>query len=217
MRSRRAVASGFFVAGFVAAIGVSLGWAALTDPEPLEPPDTCHGVENLDLPVSLLPGIDPLVDADVVIDPPKSAGDVCAEIDEQMARRLDEVPDGFLAVKAAQQQMAPPSIQLVWSDDGCSFAPVRNGGPFGFLGACKRHDFAWRNLRRLDRDGARVWNAVTKSRADLGFLNDMRITCSQHNVVARPFCEASARSFYLAVHLYTPGTQGVTDLIPADG
>lgn len=79
------------------------------------------------------------------------------------------------------------------STDLCSFAPD-TGPAFDFRVPCIRHDFAWRNLKRLGRS--------TRSRrlaASQQFLRDMQGTCSNRPLVQRSVCRAVAATYFQAV------------------
>lgn len=83
------------------------------------------------------------------------------------------------------------------STDRCSAVPD-TGPAFDFRWPCIRHDFAWRNLRRLDPTGARRVNTRAERRAaSLRFLLDMRGRCRLVSWWHRPSCEAIARTYYL--------------------
>ena len=69
-----------------------------------------------------------------------------------------------------------------WTTDECSAPLVRNS-PWNFATACKRHDFSWRNLKRITGDfpsEPAVWNGRNKNAADLQFLDDLRERCGEH-------------------------------------
>jgi hypothetical protein len=88
--------------------------------------------------------------------------------------------------------------RLDWSTDGCSAPVVRSTGrSFDFTEACRRHDFAYRNLARLD--GGRHWTARMRSRVDSVFLRDMRSNCGARPRVARSSCRNWATLFYKVV------------------
>ena len=78
-------------------------------------------------------------------------------------------------------------------------------GPYDFSHPCHRHEFNWRNLKDLDREGAPAWNARTKARADVGFLADMFSECALLTQLAQIGCETTARVYYTVVHLNPSG------------
>lgn len=88
--------------------------------------------------------------------------------------------------------------RLDWSSDGCS-APVvgSSGRSFDFTSACRRHDFAYRNIARLD-DG-RHWTSRMRARVDSVFLRDMRTDCASRPRVTRASCRNWASLFYSVV------------------
>lgn len=87
------------------------------------------------------------------------------------------------------------------STDRCSVVPDR-GPSFDFRWPCIRHDFAWRNLRRLDPTGRRGLNTRAERRAaSLRFLADMRERCRLRPWWRRPGCETVARTYYLGTML----------------
>ena len=92
-------------------------------------------------------------------------------------------------------------VRLDWSTDGCS-APVVGGSgrTFDFGDACRRHDFAYRNLSRLD--GGRWWSATMRARVDRVFRNDMTAACARRSATSRPSCNAWALVFYRAVRAW---------------
>lgn len=136
----------------------------------------------------------------------------CGDVDHHL-----DIPiagaDGFEAAVAEPDPPSDPANPrppyLRWDTNGCS-APVIGGGPFDFELACFRHDFGWRNLKELDRDGIEVWHMGNKDRVDAGFLYDMRVRCAGVSPVFRIGCEATARIYYSAVRLNPSGV----DLIP---
>lgn len=85
------------------------------------------------------------------------------------------------------------------STDGCSFAPDRGPG-FDFLVPCLRHDFAWRNLRRLQRrHGGAIDTRARRLTADTRFLADLHTTCDRQPVLVRGWCRALAATYHAAV------------------
>lgn len=82
------------------------------------------------------------------------------------------------------------------STDRCSYVPDRGPG-FDFRWPCVRHDFGWRNLRRLDPTGSLGINTRTRRRAvSQRFLMDMVITCGARPLVQRAPCVAVARTYF---------------------
>lgn len=105
------------------------------------------------------------------------------------------------------------------STDGCSAPLVGNTGrSFDFTAPCRRHDFGYRNLQLLDvryscpaRPAGQVcaspgrlgtfWNATSRRRVDVRFLDDMRAHCRSRSRWDRPTCLAWAQTFYAAVRV----------------
>lgn len=87
---------------------------------------------------------------------------------------------------------------LDWGTDHCS-APLvgSTGRSFNFRLPCHRHDFGYRNMKRLGR-----WNEDMRTRIDEQFRTDMRTTCAKRNVTQRFNCYAWAETFYRAVRLW---------------
>jgi len=85
------------------------------------------------------------------------------------------------------------------STDLCSFAPNR-GPVFDFRIPCIRHDFAWRNLRRLQEQlGGDIDTRARRLEASRQFLVDMRATCAVRPAIQRPPCRAVAQAYFHAV------------------
>ena len=146
---------------------------------------------------------DEVIDPGAELAPGVTAGDYCAQIDLHQDLSLLG-PDGFFGrFPHSALEIGNPSF-LRWDTDGCS-APVIGGGPYDFDHPCHRHDFNWRNLKDLDREAAPVWNARTKTRADVGFLADMFSECALRTPHARVGCETTARIYYTVVHLSPSG------------
>ncbi|MEY3691307.1 MAG: hypothetical protein RJB57_962 [Actinomycetota bacterium] len=88
--------------------------------------------------------------------------------------------------------------RLDWSSDGCS-APVlgSTGRSFDFTLPCRRHDFAYRNLGRME--GGRRWTPALRNRVDRRFLTDMRTHCSARPRIDRGPCRTWANLYYTVV------------------
>lgn len=91
--------------------------------------------------------------------------------------------------------------RLDWSSDACS-APVveSQGRSFNFTAACRRHDFGYRNLSRIDR--GRWWTSATRQLVDSQFRRDMRHDCDRRVRTFRLRCLAWVEVFYRAVRTY---------------
>jgi len=107
------------------------------------------------------------------------------------------------SIKAFTTAVRSGDTWFDWSTDGCSAPLVGNTGrSFDFTAACHRHDFGYRNLRRLeDRYGVDEWNSATRKEVDQQFLADMRAHCHGRSFLLRPTCYAWAQTFYAAVRL----------------
>lgn len=101
----------------------------------------------------------------------------------------------FPAFTRANKRIHP---SLDWHTDYCS-APLvgSTGRSFNFRVPCQRHDFAYRNLKRLGK-----WNEEMRRQVDDLFRNDMRLTCAKRNFTQRYNCLAWAETFYRAVRLW---------------
>lgn len=101
----------------------------------------------------------------------------------------------------AEARNSTHDARLDWTSDGCS-APVigGTGRSFDFTDSCRRHDFAYRNIRRIDH--GILWTPPMRHRVDSAFLRDMRHQCAQRRVRDRPTCVLWAIVFYRSVRLY---------------
>ena len=116
-----------------------------------------------------------------------------------VARSL--VFDASLArfVRTADSQSR--DARLNWTTDGCSVPVLGSSGrTFDFFDACRRHDFAYRNLGKLD--GGKWWTPQTRARVDSVFRRDMLANCAGRQPSARTTCNAWAETFYRAVRIY---------------
>ncbi len=92
-----------------------------------------------------------------------------------------------------------------WTTDGCS-APFigSTGRTFDFRAPCRRHDFGYRNLARMEQrygSGATFWNASSRLRVDRQLRADMTEHCQTRRWLDRPSCLAWADTFYAAVRV----------------
>ncbi|MFZ4720774.1 MAG: phospholipase A2 [Ilumatobacteraceae bacterium] len=115
-----------------------------------------------------------------------------------MRHELFEVP---LAVFIADA--ATGDRWFDWSNDGCS-APLlgSSGHAYDFRHACRRHDFGYRNLKRLEHrygTGRTYWNGANRRRVDQQFLADMKEHCRRRGLLFRLSCFGSAYLYYAAV------------------
>ncbi|HEU5111164.1 MAG TPA: phospholipase [Micromonosporaceae bacterium] len=93
-----------------------------------------------------------------------------------------------------------------WSTDHCSSSPDNPLG-FDFRLSCHRHDFGYRNYKKMNLFSA------NKARVDSAFYEDMRRRCAAYNVALRPACYSLAWTYYQAVRVfgYTRVTQADLD------
>lgn len=97
-----------------------------------------------------------------------------------------------------------------WSTDGCS-APVLGNGPYNFLNPCIRHDFGYRNLKRVEASfGHDAWRWRNKANVDTNFGLDMDDRCREFNWFARQPCYSLSGVYENAVRAFGGGfpTQG---------
>jgi hypothetical protein len=84
---------------------------------------------------------------------------------------------------------------LDWTTDGCS-APVvgGEGRSFNFTHACVRHDFGYRNIKRLGK-----FNEIIRTKLDEQFHRDLESSCATQVRTRKIRCLMWAESFYVAV------------------
>jgi hypothetical protein len=91
--------------------------------------------------------------------------------------------------------------RLTWTTDGCSVPVLGSSGrTYDFYNACRRHDFAYRNIGKLD--GGQWWTAEMRAKVDMVFKKDMLANCRQRPKAARTSCTAWAETYYSAVRVY---------------
>ena len=126
-------------------------------------------------------------------------------------RSLDNIVNSatmeqFLLVRSAPAGTAYATFD--WSTDGCS---VVGSGPYNFSKACWRHDFAYRNLKRIEAaTGGDMWNERNKYVADKRFQYDLKDRCSEYSSWIRPTCNVAAETYYLAVRAAPPSYSSQT-------
>jgi hypothetical protein len=129
--------------------------------------------------------------------------------------RADGAPRPPHAATVARQMLFAASLEhfiavadsprrdprLDWSSDGCS-APVvgGTGASFDFTESCRRHDFGYRNLKRLD--GGRHWSEEMRRRVDEQFRDDMRASCTG-SLTKRARCAGWSEIFYRSVRIFS--------------
>ena len=121
---------------------------------------------------------------------------------------LDAVLDAELSEFGELKDSAAHDARMDWSDDGCS-APVVGSEQawFHFREACERHDFGYRNAKRLGLFGG------YKHRIDAVFAHDMYDACQEEAWWQRKPCEATAGAFYAAVRVAGGGRPPVGPLV----
>jgi hypothetical protein len=82
-----------------------------------------------------------------------------------------------------------------WSTDYCSSSPDQPLG-FDFRLPCHRHDFGYRNFKRLSAFPA------NKPRVDDAFYYDMKQICARYSWTPRQACLSTAWTYYQAVKKY---------------
>jgi hypothetical protein len=86
---------------------------------------------------------------------------------------------------------------LDWSTDYCSAPFVGNAGrSFNFRHACMRHDFAYRNYRRLG-----LFDAAARSAIDAVFHADLVSSCLPKRVSVRLRCLSWAQVFFETIRV----------------
>jgi len=84
---------------------------------------------------------------------------------------------------------------LDWTTDGCS-APVvgGEGRSFNFTQACMRHDFGYRNIKRLG-----LFNELVRTKLDEQFRRDLESSCATQVRTRKIRCLMWAETFFVAV------------------
>lgn len=86
-----------------------------------------------------------------------------------------------------------PYNSFDWSTDLCSWSPDRPLG-FDFTRACRRHDFGYRNYKRLG-----AFTETVRLRVDNAFYSDLKTACNGYSLVVRSTCLGTAALYYQAV------------------
>ena len=118
------------------------------------------------------------------------------------------------------RRLNPNDQGFDWSSDLCS-APMigSTGRSYDFRNSCRRHDFAYRNFKKANRDescslststntctparslSGQWWNSTIRHRIDRQFLSDMTFQCSSRPTTERLPCLAWAHVFYRSVRI----------------
>ena len=84
---------------------------------------------------------------------------------------------------------------LDWTTDGCSAPVVGNEGrSFNFTQACVRHDFGYRNIKKLGQFTENV-----RAKIDEQFHRDLETSCSTQLRTRKIRCLMWAETFFVAV------------------
>jgi hypothetical protein len=133
---------------------------------------------------------------------------------EIQMKDLDTLVNGspmttFLSVRAAPAKT--PYAKFDWATDGCSSGPI-GSSPYDFTQQCWRHDFSYRNLKRIEaQTGKDTWNERNKYVADRRFQDDLKRRCETFSSIIRPTCNVAAEAFYNAVRLVEPYASDQTE------
>ncbi len=129
----------------------------------------------------------------ILFAPARADAVTLAEQRQLLTRELTD--PGFFWTMYAGRTRSPYS-SFDWSTDLCSSSPNNPLG-FPFSGACRRHDFGYRNTKALG-----LWSSTTKATIDNGFLADLRAVCAGYSTVLRTTCNALAQTYYQAVRAF---------------
>lgn len=188
------------VTGLIGGIGLVYAYTGSISTDPPPPADICAGLDRGALELLGPRGV--------------AIARYCDDIDGHLNLPLggtDGFEGAFLQPGPPSDPQTPRPNYLIWESDGCS-APVLGSGPFDFSLACNRHDFGWRNLRRIDDSQTPVWHVANKDRVDAGFLVDMRMRCAGMSGLSRLGCDTTARVYYTAVRLNAAGVRDITSV-----
>ena len=84
---------------------------------------------------------------------------------------------------------------LDWTTDGCSAPVVGNEGrSFNFTQACTRHDFGYRNTKRLSQ-----FTESVRAKLDEQFHRDLESSCATQVRTRKIRCLMWAETFFIAV------------------
>jgi hypothetical protein len=91
-----------------------------------------------------------------------------------------------------------------WTTDDCSAPGLGSTGlSYDFRHPCHRHDFGYRNFKRLGAaSSTAIWNAANKFATDDQFLEDMREHCSSRPWYLKSQCLGWAQAYYYAVRAF---------------
>jgi hypothetical protein len=83
-----------------------------------------------------------------------------------------------------------------WSTDGCTSSPNHLFG-FNFVTCCRRHDFAYRNLKHQGR-----LTSSTREEADQNFSDDLKSVCGKVRQSKKGLCNFTRIIYFSAVRLF---------------
>ncbi|WP_200307488.1 phospholipase A2 [Streptomyces adelaidensis] len=106
-----------------------------------------------------------------------------------------------------QNKQAIKKYGFNWATDGCSKAPEKIAGGYDFTFPCHRHDFGYRNYKKIA--GLTAFKRDHKLRIDKAFLGDMNRACGKKfwsdpltpagRKKAKAACLKTAKKYYSAV------------------
>ena len=128
------------------------------------------------------------------------AGPIASSDIDDFQRLMFATP--LVAFAAAANDAAPPTLD--WSTDLCSAPLIGNTGrSFDFTKSCRRHDFAYRNLKRFDqRQPGTWWTSQWRNKVDAQFRRDLRSECDGRPLNQRITCRWWAEIFFRAVRTF---------------
>ncbi len=188
---KRALAIG----ALVLAVVLTAGACGDTGPTTTPPTDDTADATGTEQPDDAKPA-----ETDVCGPAPQPIPDQLNEIDILISATL--IPD-WQAVRHDEGYTANRCWHK-WDSDDCS-APIvgSTGLSYDFTHPCHRHDFGYRNYKRLeDVTSTDTWNEVSKLATDDQLLADAREHCSGRPWYLKNQCLAWAQVFYLAVRAF---------------
>ena len=116
---------------------------------------------------------------------------------KQWRHLMFEISLANFSIISTNQLLRPAGFD--WTSDGCSAPIVGNSGlTFDFSDACRRHDFGYRNLKKMPGR----WTTRARAEVDYRFKKDLRDSCVQRIIWMRPTCMAWSETFYRAVRTF---------------
>ena len=98
-------------------------------------------------------------------------------------------------VAARGNQSAWSAYAFDWSTDYCSSSPDNPLG-FDFRLSCARHDFGYRNYKKMSAFPA------NKPRIDSAFYEDLKRVCAGYGGATKTACNSTAWTYYQAVKAF---------------